>query len=152
MVSVASIFKQIFWRRRKVVPSCQGNAIAVDISERKFGHRGWQQWQCHSISISQSLIGEVRLVLYPMVISEKKLYMYIQPCSERRWFLERENILKRKIRAHLSKDRAGCCPGRPQGHKITQNNWHKISLVTSSIWGEHQCVFRTLVKQTNSLY
>ena len=30
---VSGRFKQIFWRRRKVVPSCQDNAIAVDISD-----------------------------------------------------------------------------------------------------------------------
>ena len=146
MVSVASGFKKIFWRRRKVVPSCQGNAIAVDISDLR--EKIWTS-RLTAMTMSQYLyfsvserLGEACVISYGYI--RKKLYMYIQPCSERRWFLERENILKRKIRAHLSKVRAGCCPGRPQGHKI--------SLVTSSIWGEHQCVFRTLVKQTISLY
>ena len=52
-----------------------------------------------------------------LVLSEK---VVLQPCSERGWFLERENFLKRKIRAHLSKVRAGC---RPRAASGTRNKF-----------------------------
>ena len=99
------------------IPAANG-LWTSQISERRLGHWSWQR---------DSTVNAVSQYCWTQWDWKKgqdtvcvKSENVLQSCRESGWFLERENILKRKIRAHLSKVRAGCWPRAASG---TQNKF-----------------------------